>query len=70
VSLHLGEISRVKPVAFAVAPATAVVLGWLVLGEAMTTRKALGVLAILAGVVLLTAGGPAPAESPSVRLSE
>lgn len=59
ISLHLGEISRVKPVAFAIAPATAVVLGWLVLGETMTTRKALGVLAILAGVVLLTGGGEA-----------
>lgn len=57
VSLHLGEISRVKPVAFAVAPATAVLLGWLVLGETMTPRKAIGVLAILAGVVLLTGGG-------------
>jgi len=57
VSLHLGEISRVKPVAFAVAPATAVVLGWLVLGEAMTARKAAGVAAILLGVILLTGGG-------------
>lgn len=65
VSLHLGEISRVKPVAFAVAPATAVLLGWLVLGEAMTTRKAAGVAAILLGVVLLTGGGPgsAPAQN-------
>ncbi len=70
VSLHLGEISRVKPVAFAVAPATAVVLGWLVLGEAMTTRKALGVLAILAGVVLLTAGGSAPAATPASHVAE
>ena len=51
-------------------PITGLLSGWLVLGEAMTTRKALGVLAILAGGVLLTAGGPAPAESPSVRLSE
>ena len=54
-ALSIGEISRIKPVAFAVAPATAVVLGWLVLGEAMTARKALAVGLILAGVVLLTA---------------
>ena len=60
VSLHLGEVSRVKPVAFAVAPATAVLLGWLALGESMTPRKAMGVLAILAGVVLLTGGGHVP----------
>ncbi len=70
VSLHLGEISRVKPVAFAVAPATAVLLGWLVLGEAMTVRKAAGVLAILAGVVLLTGGGHAPAAQESSRAAE
>jgi transporter family protein len=54
VALSLGEISKVKPIAFAVAPAIAVLLGWLVLGEAMTARKAAGVLMILAGVVLLT----------------
>jgi bacterial/archaeal transporter family protein len=59
-ALNLGEISRVKPVAFAIAPATAVLLGWLALGEQMTAQKAIAVLLILAGVVLLT-GGPASA---------
>jgi uncharacterized membrane protein len=54
VALHLGEISRVKPIAFAVAPATAVLLGWLVLGEAMTVRKAIGVVVILTGVLLVS----------------
>ena len=54
ISLHLGEISKVKPVAFALAPATAVLLGWVVLGETMTVKKAAGVVAILAGVLLLT----------------
>ena len=53
-ALHLGPISKVKPVAFTVAPAVAVVLGWLVLGEPMTVRKAAALLLILAGVVLLT----------------
>jgi uncharacterized membrane protein len=53
-ALHLGEISRIKPVAFAVAPATAVVLGMLVLGEPVTAKKIAGVALILAGVVLLT----------------
>ncbi|MBC8327334.1 MAG: EamA family transporter [Planctomycetes bacterium] len=53
-ALHAGEITKVKPVAFTVAPATAVLLGWLVLGEAMTAQKALGVALVLAGVLVLT----------------
>jgi uncharacterized membrane protein len=61
-ALNLGEISRIKPVAFSVAPATAVLLGWLVLHESMSGQKALGVALILAGVVLLT-GNPAAASA-------
>jgi uncharacterized membrane protein len=64
-ALSIGELSRVKPIAFALAPATAVVLGWLVLGESMTVRKAVAVTLILAGVVLLTGGGsPASHAEP------
>ncbi|MBX3403674.1 MAG: EamA family transporter [Phycisphaeraceae bacterium] len=62
-ALSLGEVSRVKPIAFALAPATAVVLGWLVLKEGMTVQKALGVALILGGVLLLT-GGKAVAKVP------
>lgn len=58
-ALSIGEISRIKPVAFAAAPATAVLLGWAVLGEAMDVRKALGVGLILVGVVVLTGSGAA-----------
>ncbi len=54
VALSLGEISTVKPIAFSIAPAVGVTLGWLVLGEPMDGRKALAVLLILVGVVLLT----------------
>lgn len=53
-ALSLGEIGRIKPIAFALAPATAVVLGWLVLGETMSAQKAVGVALILVGVVVLT----------------
>jgi transporter family protein len=60
-ALNLSEVSRVKPIAFSVAPATAVILGWLVLREPMTLTKAAGVLLILAGVVLLTGGSSQPA---------
>lgn len=65
-ALSLGEISRIKPVAFSIAPATAVILGWLVLREPMTPQKAIAILLILAGVVLLTsgAGTSAAASAP------
>ena len=53
-ALHLGPISKVKPIAFTLAPVVAVLLGWMVLGEAMTLKKSLAVLLIVAGVVLLT----------------
>jgi transporter family protein len=54
-ALHLGPISKVKPIAFTVAPVIAVLLGWIALGEGMSVRKAAAVLLIVSGVVLLTA---------------
>ena len=54
-ALHHGPISKVKPIAFTLAPVVAVLLGWLLLGEAMTVKKAVAVLLIVGGVVLLTA---------------
>jgi transporter family protein len=63
-ALHLGPISKVKPIAFGVAPVVAVLLGWLVLGEEMTARKALAVLLIAGGVVLLTADASPPSLRP------
>lgn len=62
VALSLAEIGRVKPIAFTLAPATAAILAWLVLGEAMTARKAIGILLVIAGVIALSAGGAAPAR--------
>jgi uncharacterized membrane protein len=56
IALSMGEISRVKPIAFTIAPAVAVVLGWLALHEQMTLNKALGVVFVLIGVVLLSIG--------------
>ncbi len=64
-ALSLGEISRVKPIAFALAPATAVLLGWLALGETMSARKLLAVGLILAGVVLLTFGPSTHTQAPA-----
>jgi len=71
-ALSLGEVSIVKPIAFAVAPAVGVLLGWIVLGEAMDWRKAVAVGLILAGVVLLTTSGGAsrPAITPPVGSSD
>jgi len=52
-----GDISVLRPIAFALAPATAVLLGWWYLGEAMTVRKGAAVVLILAGIVLLAGEG-------------
>ncbi|MCC7014905.1 MAG: EamA family transporter [Planctomycetes bacterium] len=57
-ALALDDVSRIKPIAFTVAPATAAVLGWMLLGEAMSWRKALAVALILGGVLLLTSDRP------------
>lgn len=66
-ALGAGEVSRVKPIAFAIAPAVGALLGWLALGEAMTLRKALGVCAILVGVVLVAGGGAATSIKPALN---
>lgn len=53
--LSAGDIGRVKPVAFALAPAFAAVGAFLVLGEELSARKLLGLLLVVAGIVVLTA---------------
>jgi uncharacterized membrane protein len=55
-ALHAGEVSRVKPIAFTVAPACGVLLGWLLLGEPLGARKLAGVCLVLAGLVLIARG--------------
>lgn len=60
-SLKHADISVVKPIAFTIAPATAVLLGWFLLGETMTLRKAVAVGLILVGVALLASTKPTPA---------
>lgn len=52
-ALHAGEVSRVKPIAFTVAPACGVLLGWLVLGEPLGARKLAGVGLVLGGLLLI-----------------
>ncbi len=54
VALSLGEISRVKPISFGVAPLTAALLAVVFLGEPMTARKAAGVACVIVGIVALT----------------
>lgn len=49
-----GDISRIRPIAFALSPATAVLLGWVMLGESMSVRKAVSCALIIAGIILLT----------------
>lgn len=54
--LASGPISVVKPIAFTVGPAVAVLLAWLVLKEPMSPVKAVGVALVLAGVMLIAGG--------------
>lgn len=68
-ALSIGELSVVKPIAFALAPAIAVLLGWLVLGESMTPRKGIAIVLIITGVVLLTVQPPDPAKVDTVAES-
>jgi len=56
-ALSFGEISKIKPIAFSLAPAIAVVLGVLVLHESFDWRKAIGVSLIIIGVVVLSTSG-------------
>jgi drug/metabolite transporter (DMT)-like permease len=58
-----GDISLLRPIAFGMAPATAVLLGWLLLGERMSPVKAAAVAMIVAGIVIL--GLEHRAEPPS-----
>lgn len=52
-----GDISLLRPIAFGLAPATAVLLGWWFLGEGMTMQKGLAVVLIVVGIGLLAGGG-------------
>jgi drug/metabolite transporter (DMT)-like permease len=47
-------VSRVKPVAFALAPTVAAVGAFVLLGEEFSAKKLLGLLLIVAGIVVLT----------------
>jgi uncharacterized membrane protein len=55
-----GDISLLRPIAFGIAPATAVFLGWWWLGEPLTGRKLLAVAFIVTGIVLLAGGSHGP----------
>ena len=63
VAISMGEVSKMKPIAFTIAPATAVILGAMFLGEALTVRKVVGVLIVLIGVIVL-ANGKATKAAP------
>ncbi|MGD9791440.1 MAG: EamA family transporter [Phycisphaerales bacterium] len=64
-----GDISRVKPIAFTLAPATAVLLGWLVLGESVSRVQWFGVAMVLGGVVLVTVGHKSGAGAATTQSS-
>lgn len=60
-ALNLGEVSRVKPIAFALAPAVGAALAFVFLGEPVTARKIAGIAAVLVGILLLAGGTSATA---------
>ena len=71
-ALSVGEVSRVKPIAFGVAPAAGVLLGAMFLGEALSARKLAGVALIILGIAAIAlsphTNGAAPGttdEAPS-----
>ena len=68
-SLPGGDISKLRPIAFALAPATAVILGWLILHEEMTWRKAIAVVLIVVGIMML-AGGKASQHGKTAKAAE
>ncbi len=53
-ALNLEAVSKIKPIAFCLAPAVGVLLGWLILKEPMTIKKGIGIAMVLSGVVVLT----------------
>lgn len=66
-SLPGGDISKLRPIAFALAPATAVFLGWWFLGEAMSIRKAVAVVLIVVGIGLLAGDKPKSKDQARAR---
>ena len=59
-SLPGGDISKLRPIAFALAPAVAVFLGYWFLGEPLTSRKLLAIAMIVVGIALLAGEKPKP----------
>ncbi|MCC5823354.1 MAG: EamA family transporter [Phycisphaerales bacterium] len=67
ISLSLGEVSKMKPIAFTVAPAAAVLLGAWFLGESLTARKLVAVGLVITGVLLLATAGPGSARGTETK---
>lgn len=65
-----GGISVVKPIAFTVGPAIAVLLAWLVLREPMNAPKLVGVAMVLMGVVLIAGFGHAPPAGEALAVED
>ncbi|MEE4301088.1 MAG: DMT family transporter [Pseudomonadales bacterium] len=63
-ALSLGDLSTVKPIAFATAMGAAVVAGWLVFRDPMPVRKIVAVALIAAGILLMVERNPTSAAEP------
>ncbi|QOI99912.1 MAG: DMT family transporter [Phycisphaeraceae bacterium] len=69
-SLPGGEISLLRPIAFGLAPATAVLLGWLMLGEGVSWVKGLACAMIIGGIVLLGADHGKKTREEAARVKQ
>lgn len=69
-ALSLGQVSVVKPIAFAVAPVTAVFVGALVLGEPLTVRKIIAIAFIATGIVLMAVPNQRMAANTSAQTGQ
>lgn len=66
-SIPGGDISLLRPIAFGLAPAIAVILGWAMLGEKITVTKAVACAMIIGGIVMLGLEHSAKTSETAVR---
>lgn len=65
-----GDISKLRPIAFGLAPATAVLLGWWFLGERITLFKMGAIVLIVSGIFMLAVDAGKPSSEGTAPRAE